>query len=66
MYAEAVYGEGSGPIWLDDVRCEGSEISIDQCQHRGWGYHDCSHREDVSINCKPNGEINHVIFFVFK
>uniref|UniRef100_A0A8W8JKD5 SRCR domain-containing protein n=1 Tax=Magallana gigas TaxID=29159 RepID=A0A8W8JKD5_MAGGI len=53
VYGNAVYGEGSGPIWLDDVNCEGSEISIDDCQHREWGTHYCNHREDVSINCSP-------------
>jgi len=45
------YGAGTGFIWMDDVRCTGSETSIAQCRHRGWGSHNCWHLEDVSISC---------------
>lgn len=51
-----MYGGGSGRIWLDEVDCSGSESSIGECKHSGWGSHDCRHSEDVSINCWPNGE----------
>jgi len=45
------YGAGTGPIWLDDVDCDGSETNITDCDHRGWGSHNCDHNEDVSITC---------------
>ena len=45
------YGGGTGPIWLDNVNCNGSETDIGNCSHRGWGTHDCGHIEDVSIRC---------------
>ena len=45
------YGAGNGTIWLDDVQCSGTEISIADCRHRGWGLHNCYHSEDVSVSC---------------
>lgn len=42
---------GDGHIWLDDVHCKGEEQSLEQCQHRSWGYHDCNHKEDVVVFC---------------
>ncbi|XP_074873960.1 CD5 antigen-like [Carettochelys insculpta] len=46
------FGKGRGKIWLDDVRCKGHEKTLQDCAHRLWGYHDCIHREDVSVVCQ--------------
>ena len=47
----AVYGQGSGQIWLDDVKCVGTEQIIGNCSHRGWGLHYCYHWKDASVSC---------------
>jgi len=47
----AFYGEGIGQIWLDEVTCDGTETFIGDCNHLGWGIHNCWHSEDVSVDC---------------
>ncbi|XP_030284078.1 macrophage receptor MARCO-like isoform X1 [Sparus aurata] len=42
---------GSGQIWLDDLRCTGTESSIFDCSHNGAGTHNCGHGEDVGVQC---------------
>ena len=50
-WSSAYYGQGSGPIWIDDVACSGGESHIYNCRHRGWGNNDCTHSEDASVQC---------------
>uniref|UniRef100_A0A8C3JUV5 C2H2-type domain-containing protein n=1 Tax=Calidris pygmaea TaxID=425635 RepID=A0A8C3JUV5_9CHAR len=47
----AWFGEGSGPIWLNGLRCRGTEERLVLCRHRGWRPHVCSHEEDASAVC---------------
>ena len=49
--SRAHYGEGAGPIWLDNVHCVGNESDIFTCVHSDIGNHDCMHNEDASVEC---------------
>ncbi|XP_028407299.1 deleted in malignant brain tumors 1 protein-like [Dendronephthya gigantea] len=42
---------GSGRIWLQNIKCTGSEHNIASCFHRGWGVTYCSHSTDVGVEC---------------
>ncbi len=53
---DAAFGEGTGKIWLDDVFCSGSENSISNCSHSGWGNVYFGHDEDASVICSVPGE----------
>ncbi|XP_044188116.1 galectin-3-binding protein A-like [Thunnus albacares] len=45
------YGQASGPIWLDDITCKGTENHLTTCDFKGWGVTDCTHKEDVGVIC---------------
>uniref|UniRef100_A0A3P8X8J1 Neurotrypsin n=1 Tax=Esox lucius TaxID=8010 RepID=A0A3P8X8J1_ESOLU len=49
----AHFGQGSGPILLDAVRCTGNELFLDQCLHGDWQQHNCDHMEDAGVSCSP-------------
>ena len=48
---EALFGGGSGLIFLDDVVCSGNEESLFDCQHLTIEFNDCSHFEDAGVLC---------------
>ena len=51
-YSSAYFGQGSGPILLDNVTCTGSESTLANCGHLGIGItRSCSHFEDAGVRC---------------
>lgn len=52
-WSQAYFGEGLGPVLLDEVRCTGNELSIEQCLKSSWQEHNCGHKEDAGVSCTP-------------
>ncbi|XP_043390773.1 deleted in malignant brain tumors 1 protein [Chelonia mydas] len=50
----AQFGQGSGPIWLAEVNCAGSEAALSECRTKSWGDHNCHHRADASVVCSDS------------
>ena len=47
----ATFGAGQGNIILDDVACQGTENTLDDCTHPGYLEHNCGHSEDAGVRC---------------
>ncbi|XP_025089737.1 uncharacterized protein LOC112561443 [Pomacea canaliculata] len=53
LQPNVLYGPGTLPILLDDVRCYGNETNILDCPHRPIGDNNCEHSEDIAVDCLP-------------
>ena len=50
----AFYGQGSGPINVDDPACIGNESRLLDCSFSP--IHNCVHSEDAGVDCSPNSK----------
>ena len=47
--SRAAFGQGTGPLFLVNVRCTGTESSLLSCSRSGIAY--CSHSSDAGVVC---------------
>ena len=64
--SNALYGQGSGSIILDDVSCTGSETNLVSCGHNGYLTHNCAHTQDAGVVCSSMLRIQHFFILVFR
>ena len=50
----APFGQGTGPILLDNLFCSGTQLYLFNCTHNGVGNHNCVHSEDAGLRCLTN------------
>lgn len=46
------FGLATGPIFLDDMMCEGNESSLVNCPRE----HNCIHEENAGVICQVDGK----------
>ncbi|MDY0001762.1 MAG: DUF4215 domain-containing protein [Polyangia bacterium] len=47
------FSDGIDPIWMDNLSCAGAESLLSSCPFNGWQIENCSHVEDMGLNCTP-------------
>ncbi|XP_026097037.1 scavenger receptor cysteine-rich type 1 protein M130-like [Carassius auratus] len=51
---DAHFGQGSGPIWMSNVLCTGTESTLKKCGSTGWNKNYCDHTGDAGVICSDS------------
>lgn len=49
VFTGAIYGEGSGPIFMDQLFCRSYDVELESCRYLY--LNSCTHEMDVSVVC---------------
>ena len=62
-FLNAYFGEGTGNIVFDELRCNGDEDSLMDCASNKLGVDtvDCQHYEDAGVQCSGPGSALHCL-----
>ena len=50
-YWYAAFGPGTGPMWLQNLMCTGSQQQVFNCSVIATPYEFCNHYNDVGVQC---------------
>lgn len=48
----AFYGQGSGPVYVGSMSCNGREEKLSECSGLVWDAKGCQHKEDAGVICR--------------
>lgn len=57
----AAFGQGTGPVMLDEVQCTGTEPSLASCRSLGWLKSNCRHDKDAGAVCANETRSEHTL-----
>ena len=50
--SSAAFGQGIGPVWLDNVHCSGIESRLVDCPSRRINFHNCYYSNVAGVTCQ--------------
>ncbi|KAJ8264193.1 hypothetical protein GJAV_G00146290 [Gymnothorax javanicus] len=56
-WGAAVFGQGEGQMWTEEIQCRGNESQIYSCPKAPSQNQSCSHRNDVGLKCSAHRSV---------